>query len=207
MYRNKTISLFLGKLYIYLKPKFIIMKKTVFQFLLSFLLTGLLFSSCKKDVDPPNEEELITTVKLRFTEVGGAGTVSTFTFKDLDGEGGAPPSIFQDIILAPSKVYTLVISLSNESVSPAEDITAEIAAEALDHQFYFVPTGVNVTVSNLNTDSRGLPLGLTSTWTTGGASTGNMKITLKHKPGIKAAGDPVTKGDTDIDLTWVTKVQ
>jgi hypothetical protein len=50
-------------------------------------------------------------------------------------------------------------------------------------------------------------LGTTSTWTTTGVSNGTVKITLKHKPGIKAAGDPVSKGETDIEVSFTTKVQ
>lgn len=182
------------------------MKKTMFKAGIGVLLFSLSLTSCKKDKQDANEEELITTVKLTFTETG-SGTVSTYTFKDLDGDGGAAPTVYQDIILAPSKTYNMAITVSNESVTPAEDITAEISAEGNDHQFYFEPSGANVTVSNLNTDGSGLPLGLTSTWTTGAASNGTVKITLKHKPGIKAAGDAVTKGDTDIELNWVTRVQ
>ncbi len=177
------------------------------KFILILFVGTILITSCKKNKDEPNEEELITTIKLTFTEVSGAGAVTNYTFKDLDGDGGAAPSVFQDIVLAPSKTYTMAITLTNESVSPAEDITAEVASEGGDHQLYFVPTGPNVTVSNLNNDGGGLPLGLTSTWTTGAVSNGTVKITLKHKPGIKAAGDPVSKGDTDIELTWVTRVQ
>ncbi len=177
------------------------------KFILPLFAVTTLITSCKKDTDEPNEEELITTVTLTFTEVGGAGATSTFIFRDLDGDGGAAPTVFNDIVLAPSKTYNMSITLTNEAKSPAEDITAEVGAEAGDHQFYFAPTGANVTITNLNNDSGGLPLGLTSTWTTGALSNGTVKITLKHKPGIKAAGDPVTKGDTDIELNWNVRVQ
>jgi hypothetical protein len=182
------------------------MKKTTFKTAIIALATMVLFSGCEKNKTDDNEEELITSVQLVFSPTGG-GTPLSYTFRDLDGDGGNPPSLFQDIVLAPNRTYTVSISLANENVSPAEDITSEIAAEAGDHQFYFVPTGANVTVSNLNTDGAGLPLGLTSTWTTGAVSNGNVLITLKHKPGIKAAGDLVTKGETDIELNWVTRVQ
>lgn len=182
------------------------MKTSNLKWMLPVLLTSLLAVSCEKDKEEPNEEELITTVTLNFTEIGGPGT-GTFIFRDLDGDGGNPPTVFQDIVLAPNKSYNMTVTLTNESVSPAEDITAEVVAEAGDHQFYFEPTGANVTVNNLNTDPGGLPLGTSARWTTGAASNGNVKITLKHKPGIKAAGDPVTKGETDIELNWVTRVQ
>jgi hypothetical protein len=182
------------------------MKKTTFKTAIIALTTMVLFSGCEKDKTDDNEEELITSVQLVFTPTGG-GTPLSYTFRDLDGDGGNPPSLFQDIVLAPNRTYTVSISLANESVSPIQDITTEVADEGEDHQFYFAPTGANVTVTNLNTDRSGLPLGLTSTWTTGAVSNGNVLITLKHKPGIKAAGDAVTKGETDIELNWVTRIQ
>jgi hypothetical protein len=181
------------------------MLKKITKKLFPFLALTLLVTACKKDKDDPNEEELITTVILTFSPVGG-GAPATFTFRDLDGPGGTAPTVFQDIVLSPAKVYNVSATFTNESVSPAEDITSEIVAEGGDHQIYYTPTGANVTVSNLNNDSGGLPLGTTSTWTTTTASNGSMLMTLKHKPGVKAAADPVTKGDTDVEINWVVRV-
>jgi hypothetical protein len=180
------------------------MKKIIYA--ISFSMIILTATSCKKDKAPVNEEELITTVSLNFTEAGTTN-VSTFVFRDLDGEGGNPPSSFQDIVLAPGKVYNMTISLLNESVSPAENITDEIVAEAADHQFYYQATGAPVLITGYNNDSNGLPLGTSVIWTTSTTGNGTVRITLKHKPGIKASGDPVTVGDTDIELDWVTRVQ
>lgn len=169
----------------------------------------MLFSACKKETTEENAEELITTLKVVLTEQG-SGAVTTFQFKDPDGDAGNPPTTFDEIILKPNKTYTCALEVLNESVSPSESLNAEILAESIDHQFYYTPAGANVTITNLNNDSNGLPLGLTSTWTTGAASTGKIQIVLKHKPGVKASGDPVTKGDTDIELPsggFVVKVQ
>ena len=181
------------------------MLKKITRNLFALLTISVLFTACKKDKDEPNEEELITTVILTFSPVGG-GTPATFTFRDLDGPGGTAPAVFQDIVLSPAKTYTVSSTFTNESVSPAEDVTAEIVSEGVDHQIYYTPTGANVTVSNLNNDTGGLPLGISSTWTTTTASNGSMLMTLKHKPGIKAAGDLVTKGDTDVEISWVVRI-
>lgn len=182
------------------------MKKST---LLVAALSVLLMFSCKKETTEENAEELITTLKVTLTEQG-SGAVSVFQFKDPDGDAGNPPTAFDEIIVKPNTVYTCSLEVLNESVSPAESLNTEISAEATDHQFYLTPAAVNLTISNLNTDSNGLPLGLTSTWTTGAASTGKIQIILKHKPGSKASGDPVTKGETDIELPlggFVVKVQ
>lgn len=165
------------------------------------------FTSCDKDDDvDPNEEELITTLKVSLLP-SGSTTPLVFTFKDVDGPAGAPPAQFDSIIVDANKSYAATVQFLNESETPAEDITAEISAEADDHQVYFASTGASINVSNLNNDSKGLPLGLTSTWQTGTAGTGKMKITLKHKPGTKAAGDPVSKGETDVEVEFNVRIK
>jgi hypothetical protein len=171
--------------------------------IVSFLAVAA--TGCKKDKEEVNEEELITTVKLNFTEAGTTST-TTFTFRDIDGDGGNPPGTFDNIVLSAGKTYNVTIELLDESKSPAENITEEVEEEATDHQFYFVPSGVNVTVNALNADANGLPLGTRCNWVTGAASAGTVKVVLKHKPDQKAAGDPVTKGETDIELDFSCRV-
>ena len=171
------------------------------------VLFGLIIiSSCKKDTIDPNEEELITTFKVEFTEKVTRAKQS-FEFKDLDGEGGNAPSKFDEIILAAGKTYECELYLLNESVMPVDNITLEIEAESDDHQFYFTPSVAGLLITELNKDTKGLPLGIESIWTTGSAATGTINISLKHKPGTKAANDPITKGDTDISLDFKVKVQ
>ena len=172
---------------------------------LLFFFSAVLFS-CKKESVDPNEEELITTVKLEFTEVGTT-TKKSFEFKDLDGEGGVAPSKFDEIVLSPGKTYNCEVYLLNESVSPADNITLEVEEEGDDHQLYYTSTVNGLSITDLDKDKKGLVLGLESKWTTGSASTGNVNVTLKHKPGTKAANDPIAKGDTDVSIDFKVKVQ
>jgi len=60
--------------------------------LLTFLAGSLLITSCKDDPEPPNEEEIITTVMYTLTPDGG-GTSVTMSFEDLDGDGGNAATI------------------------------------------------------------------------------------------------------------------
>jgi hypothetical protein len=187
------------------------MKKQFMKISTAFLLCGVVFSACKKDkTEEPNENEVITTMKLTFTPVGGGAAVS-YQFNDPDGPGGAAPTI-EAIRLSPSKVYTVAIELLDKTKTPAGDITAEITAEADEHRFYYEPTaGSNISVSGLNNDGNGIPLGITSTWTTGAAATGKIKVTLRHYGGTppnKATADPVNspKSDTDIEVEFDTNV-
>ena len=180
------------------------MKKYVF-FLFAAFVVGL--ASCSKDDDvDPNEEELITTLKVSLLAVGST-TPQVFTFKDIDGPAGNPPAQFDSIIIDANKSYNATLQFLNESVSPADNVTVEVAAEANDHQVYFTPAGVPITPINLNLDSKGLPLGITSTWQTGAAAKGTLTITLKHKPGTKAAGDLVSKGETDVEVAFGVRIK
>lgn len=181
-------------------------KQHVFE--VGLFVLFLLMQGCKKDpVTDPNEGELITTVRVKLKEkVSGAERV--FEFKDLDGEGGAAPQKFDTIRLTRSANYDCTLQLLNESVNPAEDITQEVLAEADDHQFYLTPTQSLVTISILDKDGKGLPLGIASAWmASSNAGSGVVNITLKHKPGKKAAGDLVSKGETDISLDFQLRIQ
>lgn len=180
--------------------------------LMMVLLVGaaLFMNSCKKETIDPNESELITTVRLKLTNTFSSSiNPLVYEFKDLDGEGGAAPVKFDDIVLQKNIPYICEVTVLNESVSPADDITKEIKAEANDHQFYFVPSSSNLlTVSNYDTDAQGLPLGLSSFWVTGlNPGTGTLRLVLKHKPGTKAANDLINKGETDIELNFKLIIQ
>ena len=182
------------------------MKKMNLHFV-ALLLVLVSIVGCKKDPVDPNESELITTVRVKLTEKV-SGVQSMFEFKDLDGVGGAAPSKFDEIVLARGKVYDCTLQLLNESANPVDDITLEVAAEGVDHQIYLTATDALVAVSNFNLDAKGLPLGITSTWTSAAvAGTGTINITLKHKPGVKAAGDLVSKGETDISIDFKLSVK
>lgn len=187
------------------------MKKQLKLMLLGFLITGTIATSCKKDKVEENEEEVITTMKLTFVPVGGGSTV-TYQFDDPDGPGGTAPTK-DEIVLAPSKTYAVTVQLLNKTVNPAEDITLEVEEEAEAHRFYYSPqVGSNITIAGFDNDANGVPVGISSVWTTGGTATGKVKVTLRHYPATppnKASGDPVDspKSSTDIEVEFNTKIQ
>ncbi len=177
------------------------------------LMMLLVMVACKKKDDPKpanpidtNEEELITTLKLVLTEDGTAN-VSTFQFVDLDGPGGNAPT--QDnMVLSAGKTYHGEIFLLDQSKSPVDSISNEVKEEADEHQFFFTVDGANLTPSYTDYDSKGVPLGLKPDFITGAASTGTLKVTLKHQPGTKPVsgnGDSA-QGDTDIEITFAVTI-
>ena len=176
-----------------------------------FVVLTAVFTSCKKEADEPNDEEVITTLRLTFAPVGGGNNL-VYQYDDADGPGGNQPTK-EEIVLQPNKSYNVSLQLLNKTVTPAEDKTNEINQEGTSHRFYYEPAaGSNITVSGLDNDANGVALGLSSNWVSGAAATGTIKITLRHysgNPPGKAANDPVnsTKSSTDLEVLFNTRIQ
>ncbi|QCK15283.1 hypothetical protein [Mangrovivirga cuniculi] len=185
-----------------------------FKILALALLVTLAFQSCSEDEPPApeNEEEVIDQVTLTFTPDGG-GDVVTVVASDPDGEGSAPFET-PDITLAASTNYTLGVGFFNTATN--ESITEEVSAEGAEHMIFYGwteglfsdPTGngnIDVRdddVNYLDYDSNSLPIGLSTTWTTGTATTGDFRLVLKHQPDLKTAISTVETGESDVDLTF-----
>ncbi len=181
--------------------------------LVSFLfITTFIAISCSNDDDiaPIVEEEVITTLKV--TLVGGGSTIE-LEYRDLDPDGPTPPVITGGTLMANTS-YTASMILLNELENPAENMTAEIMAEAEEHQFfYLVGTGLNISnITYLDQDSNGMPLGLAFSFDTGEASQGDFTIILRHDLNKNAAGvngGDITNagGETDISATFPVVIQ
>ncbi len=187
------------------------MKNTLKKLWALPLLAGIALTSCNTD-DPeiPNEEELITTLIYTLTPDGG-GTAVEFRFTDLDGDGGDAP-VISNGTLAANTTYSGALTLLNEAETPAEDITEEVEAEDEEHQLFFTVTTANATVTYADADTDGNPVGLATTLTTTGASTGTLMVTLRHEPNKAAAGvsgGDITNagGETDIEVIFDVTIQ
>lgn len=182
-----------------------------FIFIALVFSTSLFFIACEKD-DPEiqNEEELITTLLFHLTPNDGGNTI-TLSFRDLDGDGGNLP-IITGGILAANKTYTGMLELLNETVSPAEDISDEIAEEDAEHQFFYQTTIPNLEITYSDQDADGNPVGLNCTVMTGAAATGTITVILRHEPdkfasGVSAGNITNAGGETDIQVTFPLTVQ
>ncbi|MEL7162147.1 MAG: T9SS type A sorting domain-containing protein, partial [Bacteroidota bacterium] len=166
---------------------------------------------------PPceNEEEIITDVVLTWSPVAGGDTIRARA-QDPDGEGPRELEILDDINLDESTEYTLTLTLEN--AIEGEDITEEIMEEDDEHLFFFAftegifdnpPGDGNVdsradSVAYNDFDENGLPVGLSTSWTTPAnmGFGGTFRVILKHQPDIKSATSTVDDGGTDVDLTF-----
>lgn len=179
------------------------MKKVLY---LAAIVSVFVTSSCKKDKHEHNDEEVLTTLVVKLTPVGG-GSALQFQYDDPDGPGGQAPTK-QTIALASNKVYDVQLQVLNKTKNPVEDVTPEIVAEGTSHRFYYqLVTGTNIGFSNFNQDANGVSLGTTSRWNVGSAGNGKLNIVLRHysnSPANKAESDLVNsaKSSSDMDVEF-----
>ncbi len=179
-------------------------------FYIPLLLIISFASSCEKDPEIPNEEELITTVTIRCTPHGG-GAEKVLRFEDPDGDGGIAPVITGDPFDAGIH-YHCAVELLNESETPAENITEEIEEEDEEHQFFFMISGVDATIEYDDMDANGDPVGLHFELHANAAGTGTLTLVLRHQPDKSAQGvssGDITNagGETDIEVTFPLIIQ
>jgi hypothetical protein len=161
----------------------------------------MLMVGCSKDVSKPNDEnehEAINKIELVFAETSGATT--SFIMEDPDGDGGNPPSRIDTIKLNNNKQYTVTVKIYNISSGVVKDVSATVLMQATSHEFYFIPSGVSVTVQKTDKDKSGYPIGFLSSWQTAGAGTGSILFKLMHKTALKGPNDGPNVGHSDIQL-------
>lgn len=184
------------------------MKKVIFASI--FAVSVVSFSSCKKDkpAPVPDEQELITTLKIRLND--SAGFDQTFQYKILNGYNTSSPTVQIDTLKIPSgKKYHATLTVLNESKAPTEDITQEILEKSDEHLFVFLSTPSDVlTVSNGNKDSKGAALNQEFTLSSGTANSGTFRISLMHQPTNKNGTTPQSAGgETDLEASFPFLVQ
>ena len=169
------------------------------------LLASTVIYSCSKSDDEPeevNEQEVINRVSIVLAEGSNSQTVTW-------NEGSTPPAITLDV----DKVYTASIYFYDASdPTDVEDITLEVIEEVDEHYCLWEIAGLsNLTITSASTDysgSDGIPINLVTDWSTGGAESGNIKVTLIHEPTNKTGTTRSSLGgETDIELTFPTTVQ
>ena len=179
--------------------------KTI-QLLAILFIASITFTSCNdKEDEFENEDELITTVTYTLTN---GNNIVTFVFQDLDGEGGEEGTVEVSGPLAANTTYTGSIELLNESETPAEDITEEVAEEDDEHEFFYTTTVAGLSIEKTDVDEDGNPVGIATSLVTGDAGTGTITIVLKHeptKPNNNNSAD--AGGSTDVEVTFEVSVQ
>lgn len=185
------------------------------QWLLALSFAAILFTSFGCDDDGPeivDEPEIITNLTFTFTPVSG-GPAVTLDFEDLDGDGGMAPTQTVSGNLTANTVYNGSMTLFNRAVNPAEDIGEEIAEEDDEHQFFFATSnGLDLSFAYTDMDDDGNPIGLTTEFNAGAASSGGFQIILLHEPvkdapGVAQGDITNADGETDIEVVFDLEIQ
>lgn len=183
------------------------MKKTQKIYFLLSAAAVLSLSSCSND-DPAPEEtlddnppELITTVRLQFTNQNNVNDVVTVEWKDLDGDGGNAP-VIGSLQLKQGVTYNLKTFFIDEP--NAENITDEVKEEGTDHQVFYtvapVANFLSMTVTDKDANNKDLGLEGTAQVLGNLNDAGTLKVTLKHQPGIKDGN--IGTGETDVEVQF-----
>ncbi|AFL85473.1 hypothetical protein Belba_2943 [Belliella baltica DSM 15883] len=193
-------------------------KNSIKAFLLPVLL-GLTFACTSEEPTLENEEELITDVTLKFTQVDQTGVALAATFEvvasDTEGlELGGSPTI-GTINLSPGLRYLVEVELFNSLEN--ENITEEIEEEDDEHQFYFlgsafVDTPILTYVYD-DADGDGNPIGLRGYVTVAQIpvmNNGQFRLVLRHdlNKNFTGANNPNfvdfvnAGGETDLDIIF-----
>lgn len=182
--------------------------KSIYTYIIA-LIAGIVLNSCSDDDSIPqliNEDEVITTVRVQLAN--DIGIITTFESLDTDGDGPNPPEVTVSGPLTANTMYTGTVSFFNDTISPPDNITAEVEEESDEHQVFFTPaSGLNLNTAYGNFDNNGNPLGTFFTLTTSDASAGNFTITLRHEPTKPNDGLADAGGDTDVEVTFSVTIQ
>ena len=156
--------------------------------LLTLAVLSIISASCKKDITNPlpEEQELITTVRLRLTAPDS--TETTYIYKIENGFNSTSQGTVQTdtLRLLAGQTYTSRVEILNEKANPPENTTLEIIAEQTQHLFLYLSKPAagagSVSFTDGNKDSAGLPFNLEGTLTAGPAGAGTLQFYLIHQP-------------------------
>jgi predicted component of type VI protein secretion system len=171
--------------------------------LVAFTATGC--DSTEPDDHGAGDEELITRIQLTLTAPQSPQVVAEAT--DPDGDGAN--LTIGTLVLKAGVTYSGTIGVFDDV--NGENVGAEIDEEADEHQFFFIPGGQaasRLSIAATDSDSNGLPVGLTFTLATtpGGAGQASLRVILSHfdddpKDGVSQSDE------TDIDVTFPVTIQ
>lgn len=196
-----------------MKTNYLNFMKTTKLFIMAiFCLT--LITSCNNDDDPEpvNEVELITNVTLTFTNTANSADVVVMKNIAPDGQEGAFTNSINGRFTA-GQSYSLDLNITNESdPNDVDDVLNDDVIPEGDEHFFKYNNTLGMSMMRDASDlsgANGSRLGVSTTWTTGAAGTGNIQIILVHEP--DSADDSnqfgtTTGGEEDFNITFQSVV-
>lgn len=195
-------------------------KMTIKQFNHLTILTIaiiLAFSSCKKD-DPKkpvatNPQEVLTTVIINGYNQNDSNNLNyqfNFKWEDLDGDGGASPTI-DTLTLDTSILYHCQVLILDKTKTPFDTVSFEIEEKKNEHQFFYKPSASLIgkwTIEILDFDDNNpkLPVGLNFILSTKSNQNyalpflGTLNMVLSHYDGVQKTTEKSNESDIDINF-------
>jgi hypothetical protein len=182
------------------------MKIGILIILFSLMLGSIaLLDSCKNDA-VQTTNEYITSLKVIAQNLSTNHT-DTFEYVNFNETRPNPPSYVDTIHLQAKSSYAIQVLLYNEALNPVQSMTDTIIARADRHLLVYNvdPSTGFMTVKIQDKDSKGLPLGLLSTWSTADSTNGWLRLMLRHQQGNKNGTE--TPGSTDFEADFPVVVR
>lgn len=178
----------------------------------SMLVLALAVSSCKKDdtddPKPTNPNEVVTTLRVYFTDAITGALADSATFRDVDGPGGNAP-VQDSLILDENSLYNAIVVILDETKNPVDTISIEIEEEDEEHMFVYESNpATNFLTTTINDfDGDGDPVGLLLSVQTDSPGTGSWKITLRHYDSEADKDNMTNNFDSDVEVTFGVRIK
>ncbi|GAA4470464.1 hypothetical protein GCM10023093_31800 [Nemorincola caseinilytica] len=176
-----------------------------------FILLAL--AACRRDKDDsPRQDpdnEVVTTVQLRAVNVADTTDVVTAEWRDLTPNTGDPDLTKAYLVLRRNAVYDVSATILDETHVPIKDVGYQIWQRADYHLVcYARAAGLDLTIVRTDHDNHNpkMELGLLTKWTTGAASNGNLRISVRHQAGVKNGTD-CGLGSNDAEVNFSVRVE
>ncbi len=209
------------------------LKHSVYVLLGTALFYASCSSKSEQAVQPNIANETITQASLKFTnQANAADTPScTYTFH-LDNNDNVTSVDSTTLKLKANSKYNCVVYMLDQTQTPVFVVSNEIKERENYHLFFYQPTPINTApvISNTSPYIPGTPVnaslpplnlsivrtdhdtnnppmqvGLTTVFTTGAASSGNLRWVLRHQPNAK--NGTFAPGSSDLDVNFITVIQ
>lgn len=172
----------------------------------TFMVCWCACNKKEQAVAPPLPgNEPLTTLVIKASNPNDATDTPSASWIQLDPTGTANPDLSHDTLrLKAGVAYSVNIQL----LDSLNDITSEIRTRENYHLFCFdVAAGLSLVCkqTDLDTNPKPLPIGLTDLFTAGAVSSGSLEVTLHHQPNVKDG--TCSPGSIDIDATYTVKIK
>lgn len=204
------------------------LKHAVYVLLGTALFYAGCSSKSEEAVAPNIANETITQATLKLTNQANASdtTSCTYTFH-VDNNGNVTSTDSTALSMKANSKYNVVVYMLDQTQSPVFVVSNEIKERQNYHLFFYQPTPIttapvisntspyipgtavtpgaaplNLTIARTDLDTNNPPLqvGLTDLFTTGAASTGNLRWVLRHQPNAKNGS--YAPGSSDLDVNF-----